>query len=183
MLLYTTETGIPLYKRPVDELAPGTALNYNGGGKNIPAARYYRKTRNCDTSCKITRVVKVADCNACKVKRSASTVLSKNYYQSRSEYLKARCRTYEQGLLAYNRSADGTITKDCCDDNNNCGVYKRSNAVYGETGAVSGSERILRTKYNTVSSQGKYIGDTNYNIQFKPQATVCHRRDGVKNVC
>jgi hypothetical protein len=141
-------------------------------------------------SCNVNNIIKIVDCNACKIKRSANTNLQKNYYSS-SELLKARCKTYTQGLTTNGYDPNNnSINKNCCDNSNNCGVYKRSNSQFNKQGAVSSSTRLLRLKYQSVSTNAKYNefqpiyrGDTTMNKPIIPQNPVCFRRNGVKNLC
>jgi hypothetical protein len=132
----------------------------------------------------------MSNCNTCRIVRSANTNLQKDYYSS-SELLKARCKTYEQGLTTngYN-PLNNSISKDCCDNNNNCGIYKRSNNQFNKQGAVSSSTRLLRLKYQNILTNAKYNefqpiyrGDTTMNKPIIPQKPVCHRRNGVKTKC
>jgi hypothetical protein len=157
----------------------------------IPTAKYFRKATTCGDKCTTTEVVKVVDCNACKVKRSANTKMSNTYYASSSSYLRARSKQYEQGLAKRNYNSEThSITKDGCDPRYNCGVMKNSNSAFRTNGAVSSGTKIMRTRYqnvvdsyNTNTLRPRYHGDTTTNVQFKSQKPVCHRRNGTKTTC
>ena len=157
----------------------------------IPTAKYFRKTIACGDQCSTTKVVKVIDCNACKIKRTANTKMSESYHASASSYLRSRSKKYEQGLAKRNYNSEThSITKDGCDPRYNCGVLKNSNSAFRTNGAVSAGAKIMRTKYqNVVSSydtntlRPRYHGETTTNVQFKPQQPVCHRKNGNKTTC
>lgn len=196
MLFLTYSNNTKKNTRPIDN-------NLNDGSQSYtkhstPPAKYYRKTNVCGTNCgDIHKIVKVVDCNACKVTYSANTVLNANtdnktYYASNSEYMKSRCKTYTQGLSTndYDQSTH-SIKKNCCDENNNCGTYKRNNNKFNTQGAVSSSARLLRLKYNAITTSGKYNnlrtryrGDTTTeNVLFKPSKPNCVKRNGDKIKC
>lgn len=191
MLFFTYNKPIQENKRPIDNIPDNYSPPYVGK-HTTPPAKYYRKTTNCAENCgTIVKIIKVYDCNACKITRSSNTKLNKNYYVSTSEYLKARCRSYNQGLTTTNLNPEtNTIEKSCCDNNNNCGIYKRSNEIYNSQGAVSSSSRLVRLKYQNIVTSAKYNdlkplyhGETTQNTQFKVQQPVCHIRTGTKNRC
>jgi len=150
MVLFLTTNKTTQQKRPADQ----ADLPVNS---KIPPARYYRKTLACNTGC-TQEVIKVENCNDRKVRYSANTVINADpskpkYYASRTEYLRARCRTYDQGVSGFSRNTEtNAIRKDCCDTDNQCGVYKKSNAKYNKNSAVSSSSRIHRLKYDTIAS-------------------------------
>ena len=157
----------------------------------VPTAKYYRKETVCSEKCDKTAVVKVVDSTACRVKRSANTKLSNSYYASSSSYLKSRSKQYDQALAKRNyNSTTHSITKDGCNTKYNCGVLKKSNSPFYKNGAVSASNKIMRTKYqNIVTSydtntlRPRYHGDTTLNVLLKPQKPVCHIKPGTKTTC
>lgn len=194
MLYFTYSNNAKVNKRPIDNVSNNYSPTYVGK-HTIPPAKYYRKQINCGNNCgTIDKIIKVVDCNACKVKRSANTKLNRDYYTSSNGYLKARCKTYNQGLTTtdYN-PLDNSIRKNCCNDNNNnynCGIYKRSNPSFNKQGAVSSSTRLLRVKYQSMVTSAKYNdniplyhGDTTMNKPLLPQPLVCNIRNGTKNKC
>lgn len=191
MLFFTYSNNVKVNKRPIDNVSNNYSPTYIGK-HTIPPVKYYRKQLNCGNNCgTIDKIIKVVDCNACKVKRSANTKLKRNYYTSTNEYLKARCKSYIQGLTMndYNPD-DNSIRKKCCDNDYNCGVYKRSNSKFAKQGAVSSSARLLRVKYQNVLTSAKYNenlplyhGDTTMNKPLLPQQLVCNIRNGTKNKC
>lgn len=196
MLFLTYSNNATKHTRPIDNVQPNYSPPYTK--HSSPPAKYYRKTNQCGTECgEINKIIKVVDCNACKVTYSANTVLNANtnektYYASNREYMKARCRTYDQGLTTNNyNSTTNSIKKSCCDDNNNCGTYKRNNNKFNKQGAVSSSARLLRLKYNSITTSGKYNnlrtryrGDTSSdNVLFKPAKANCVRRNGDNTRC
>lgn len=187
MLLFTYGTSTTKSVIPYD-----TTKTISGfvPGK-IPPAKYHRDELTCGTECSTTAVVKIVDCNACKPTRSANTNMNKTYYASSSSYLRSRSKKYEQALTARNyNSTTHTITKDGCDTKYNCGVYKRSNGAFQDTGAVSSAANTMRTKYQNVvtaynanSLRPRYHGEATMNVQFKPQDPVCHSKTGSKTTC
>jgi hypothetical protein len=171
MLFTYKENGLK-NERPVDN------ANLETFTQTMPVAKYYRKTKT-DNTCKTTEIIKNIDCNACKRNKS-STRISGNYSTSYKEYLKRKCKTYEQNMR----------NDSCCDASNNCFVYKRSNNKFNNNSAVDSSTRILRLKYDTIQTSGKYNihrikyrGDLTQNVLINDQFSSCKRRNGTKNVC
>ena len=87
------------------------------------------------------------------------------YNQSNTEYLKSRCRTYDQNMT--NKKADSKPWNghemDCAACPGDCGlgnsclssckkriIYKPNNYKFAQQGAVSGNTAINRKKYNTI---------------------------------
>lgn len=152
-------------------------------GRAAPAT-YTRKSVNCDSNCKTANATEVVKTSMCctpdrqKIRRSASTYVSKTYYTSSSQYLRARCKQYEQNL-----TRPETFS---CSENPDCHTptYKRSNAVFGANGAVPSSLRTYREKYNAVETTAKYNpnriryrGDIGYNVNIRNYAQpVCTKR-------
>jgi len=99
---------------------------------------------------------------------------TKTYAFSTAQYLKSKCKTYDQNLGAAKiPGINYTDTTNCCvepipynDDNVqrsalNCGdcngkapavIVKPNNKQYFQQGAVSSSSRIARLKYNTIQN-------------------------------
>jgi len=187
MLLFTYGTSTTQNQMPYSVTKNDSS--YVAG--KIPPAKYYRATTVCGDKCSTTEIISNIDCNACKVTRSSSTLLNKNYYTSSSSYLKARSKLYNQGTTPndYNATTN-QIRKDGCDLSYNCGVYKRNNQTFQSNGAVSSSANILRKKYQNIRTSSKYNdlrplyhGESTMNVQFKSQDPVCHIKTGTKNRC
>ena len=108
--------------------------------------------------------------------RPATTILSKTYYVDRKDYLRSRCRLYDQKLTAIPLTgvtyldANGALlyptnanverkTQDCptnCSDDTNAApscktIYKPNNIQYAKQGAVDSSDRLTRLKLNTIN--------------------------------
>ena len=107
-------------------------------------------------------------CNPEANRIKSRTTLSKNYYTSSSAYLRGRCNTFKQRQFNYlNKSSNSqnneydancccTNMPDSCTKDNNCRttIYKPSNAKFATQGAVSGSSRTARLKYDTITGAG-----------------------------
>lgn len=168
----------------------------------IPPAKYYRKALdNCNCVGGIREIIHNVDCctsNKDKIRYSANTNLDKNYYTTHAQYMKAKCKTFDQNYANFDKTpgdanGSGLTRPNCYNCKENCdpkSYYKRSNDKFGTTGAVSSSSRLLRLKYNTIKTSGKYNqfrpqyrGDTTQNIilpQYKPVQFV---RNGDKTKC
>jgi len=99
--------------------------------------------------------------------------------------MRKRCQTYKQNQYAYTTDIGkqrGQNSEACGDTCEHTVVYKPSNTVFSQRGAVNSDTRTERLKYVTVSSQEKYL--TN---RLKPvlQDSICHRyhRNGNKTNC
>ena len=147
-----------------------------------PTAKYYRKTcACCETPYLINQVFKNVTTCYCNITKSANTAfpIDQNtgkrvdYSQSRSEYLHSRCKTFNQN--SFNFDFNPT---NCC----NCNpVYKPNNAKYTTQGAVSSSARLLRLKYNNITTNAKYNanqpryrGDLTNNV-FINKSPMCKK--------
>lgn len=132
---------------------------YTEGGLNI-----YDKCISCDPE---SRVIK-----------SGVTKLDKNYYATRSAYLRARGKTFAQkstpqkrdgvtyvtsdGKPAYpSDSSTGSQVYNTPNCYTNCGtgktvttIYKPSNINYGVQGAVDSGTRMMRLKQNAMNKNG-----------------------------
>jgi hypothetical protein len=85
---------------------------------------------------------------------SASTNLSKNYYQTSKAYLKNRCRTFQQRQFNYVKEVDGVTTHVAqCPSTSECSkvIYKPNNEQYATQGAVSCGARLLKLNVDTIS--------------------------------
>ena len=89
------------------------------------------------------------------VRRSASTIIKKNYYTSNRNYLKAKCKTYDKNIILGDKNLDGTYKSPTCDDpSSNCNkkiIYKPTNRTHSQQGAVSASGNLLRKRNNTLA--------------------------------
>jgi hypothetical protein len=204
-MLFTNYLGKQMYskniykqRRPIDEevtLQNIPTTKYIG---NPPPAKYYRKTGVCDCNLpKVIQVINNVDCcktDKQKIIRSANTNLSKDYYTSSSQLLQQRCKTYEQNITAFEKTVGSSqIRPDCnnCPDGNpRVAYYKRSNPNFNKQGAVSSSARLVRLKYNAITTSSKfnpeqprYRGDTTNNVLLQQYTPICTHRIGNKNIC
>ena len=120
------------------------------------------------------------------IRRSASTNLDKNYYQTKSQYLKAKCKTYSQNTTLGEKKTNGSYKSSTCrNEKAKCNIpviYKPNNKSFQTQGSVSSSSYILRKKQNAMTNNfsslknayGKtyihkkpyYVNETGYDIQF-----------------
>ena len=133
--------------RPVD--------NGISNPSKIPVAKYYRKTLNCDCDGEKNegRVIEVFKDKGCcksdneKIIRSAiinKKTVDSGYCMDYNQYLKKRCKTYEQRNVVKPSCNNG------CKENN---IYKRSNSSFSSNGAVSASLQIESIKQNALYYQ------------------------------
>jgi hypothetical protein len=98
--------------------------------------------------------------------QSGSTVAKLKYYTNTSQYLNSRNMTYQQNQTIHVKSGDinsvpgtpssasnvySTNSVNSCVQNI---YYKPSNPQFAEQGAVSSSSRILRKKFDTITTVG-----------------------------
>lgn len=160
------------------------------------APTYYRKTGACEASCDVsnTEVFKMVECcESITPTRQANTVLSPTYYTSNSQYLKARCRTYDQRSFHFENSS-GTLLANCpqsCSTGCRTVAYKPNNAPFSTQGAVSSSNRIARLKYDAISGGASgncpdcriYHGDATLNTYVKDSYCKYVWKNGKKIAC
>jgi hypothetical protein len=78
--------------------------------------------------------------------RTASTVISKKYFQTSAEHLYNRCSTFDQAESHYNSNNTGECGTKC----ENLTVYKPSNQKFAQQGAVSSSTRLIDLQRNAI---------------------------------
>uniref|UniRef100_A0A6C0KGJ1 Uncharacterized protein n=1 Tax=viral metagenome TaxID=1070528 RepID=A0A6C0KGJ1_9ZZZZ len=171
---------------------------YTNRGLNI-----YRKTLDCTNCAKneTTEIYKDSlalcaenpNCSyydpVIKSINNKNGVKNYNYSYSYNEYLKRRCRTYEQNdfHFQYNDtdySGKANCPRACGDtasvDNCRTVIYKPNNKPFSQQGAVSASNRIQRLKYDTIASDLNTNGYSSYFaggqtgfINVKKNSLVC----------
>jgi hypothetical protein len=97
------------------------------------------------------------------VRRSASTIINKDFCWNSKQYLQRRCKTFDQNqTLGENiEGYDNEYYGASCfkDSENACKpvIYKPNNKPFKQQGGVSSSARISKLKYDTiVNSTNKY---------------------------
>lgn len=217
-MLFTNYQGKQMYrkkeytnKRPIDDLrastsysVPPTETRYYIG--NPPPAKYFRKTSNCNNECANTtstsdtgtiEVIKNVDCcktDTQKITRTANSNLSPTYFTTSSQLLKQRCKTYNQNITSFEKTVGSSqIRPDCLNcpnGNSRIAYYKRNNPGFNTQGAVSSSARLVRLKYNTVTTSSKfnpdqprYRGDSTHNVFLQQYTPVCTHRVGGRTIC
>lgn len=107
----------------------------------------------------------VVDANgSCKtgtthVRRPASTVISQNYYPDYKQYLKSRCKSYEQNNSLGKQISDGVYASTSMAGECSTGVYKNviykpTNSAFSKNDAVSGSTYVANKHNETVTKNG-----------------------------
>jgi len=104
------------------------------------------------------------------------------YYQSNAEYMRARCRTYEQNSFQFggdkkvskceNLVQPGAFRPNCqgcsnCQDKGICeqkiSYYKPNNCKFAVQGGVSSGLRVARLKYDTINTFANgFVNDPNF---------------------
>lgn len=107
------------------------------------------------------------------------------YSYTNSQYLRRKCRIYDRNLPV--STSGGKVYGNCSEDTQICKgeiTYKPNNAKFSTQGAVSGGERLLRLKYNTIAGDindgatccRRYTGETTQNIKITKKEQVCNRK-------
>lgn len=98
------------------------------------------------------------------VRRSASTIINKDFCWNSKQYLQRRCKTFDQNqtlgenVEGYDNEYFGaSCTKDPLGNACKPIIYKPNNKPFKQQGGVSSSSRIAKLKYDTiVNSTNKY---------------------------
>lgn len=125
------------------------------------------------TNCLDKNGKKIVISNPARVRRSASTVVKKEYYTTSKAYLKNRVKLYNQNQTLSNTNPQeapmfDTRSTNCCDGSNNTVkvYYKPNNPGYSKEGAVTSSNRIAKLKYDTIQNQNEQNKCCNDNSTF-----------------
>jgi hypothetical protein len=111
------------------------------------------------------------------------------YSYNNSQYLRRKCETYDRNLPTRTDATTGKVYGNCAEDASSvCKAeitYKPNNAKFSTQGAVSGGERLLRLKYNTIAGDingnntdccRKYTGEATLNINITKKEQICSTR-------
>jgi len=155
-----------------------------------PTAKYYRKSALCCDNGPFTMTV-FKNVRTCCNSISKHGYLQANtaqqidingnlpdYHPDRRSYLQSRCLNFDKRSFNFNHNPDtNEADANCCSSNPsicNKVIYKPNNAQYSVQGAVSSGERLLRLKYNNITTTSKfnqyhrrYRGDTSENQYLK----------------
>jgi hypothetical protein len=118
-------------------------------------------------------------------KTGGSYTNDNTYSYTNSQYLRRKCQTYDRNLPVTTKGTD--VFGNCSEDTTACNgkiTYKPNNAKYSTQGAVTGGERLLRLKYNTIAGDindnssccRKYTGESTQNINITKKEQVCNNR-------
>ena len=135
------------------------------------------------------------------VRRSASTIINKDFCWNNKQYLQRRCKTFDQNQTLgenveefVNEYYSASCTKDPLGNLCKPVIYKPNNKPFKQQGGVSSSSRIAKLKYDTiVSSTNKYdsllanLDSSTHILNRKPtpcrQWRVRGKRDKTNLVC
>lgn len=112
----------------------------------------------------ITNVLNDAKCTtgSAYVRRSATTIINKNFCWNSKQYLQRRCKTFDQNQtlgenIEYNEYYGASCTRDPLGNICKPVIYKPNNKQFKQQGGVSSSAKIAKLKYDTiVNSTNKY---------------------------
>lgn len=97
------------------------------------------------------------------IRRSANTIINKNFCWNSKQYLQSRCKTYDQNQqigknISGNKYLSGSCVNKCNLNLDNVGViYKPNNTQFQQQGSVTSGSRIAKLKYDTIrNSTNKY---------------------------
>jgi hypothetical protein len=95
------------------------------------------------------------------VRRSATTIINKDFCWNSKQYLQRRCKTFDQNqTLGTHVEGSEFYSASCTKDSGNiCKpvIHKPNNKQFKQQGGVSSSARIAKLKYDTiVNSTNKY---------------------------
>ena len=111
-----------------------------------------------------------------------------NYSYTNTQYLRRKCRIYERNLPVSTNAAGTKVYGNCSEDTTSCKgeiTYKPNNSKFSTQGAVSGGERLLRLKYNTIAGDinsnnpdccRKYTTYANNDITITKKEQICNNR-------
>lgn len=196
--------------RPIDTYMDGEIIP-SSFNRRAPPAKYYRKTTECCNSSSkenINQVFKFVQCCTTKPKYSANTAFPvdlttgkrPDYFSSMAQYRKNRGATFDQKntMYQYNSTTNEVTTNTCSDSTSskvcNKAYYKPRNAGFDTNGAVDASTRLVKLKYNTITTSAKYNqhhrlyrGDTSQNTHndliYHDTPCVRYRRNGNLTSC
>jgi len=176
MTKYNSITNIPGKANPIKQwrkqLAPSLSNNVIQSHPTMQALENGVKT-DLDLCKSYTDVLYVDTCNGVSgsnpcvtgsfdIRRSASTIINKEFCWNSKQYLQSRCKTFDQnqtlGVQLEGSSYKGAscVTKP---DGSVCKpiIHKPNNTQFKQQGGVSSSARIAKLKYDTIrSSTNKY---------------------------
>ena len=144
---------------------------------NCNGMKYVDKKNNNSTQC-------IGGSN--HIKRSGSTSVKVNYYQTHAKYLQSKCKTHSQNSTLGEKNTNGTYkSTNCSSLHSKCNkpiVYKPSNKNFSTQGSVSSSAYLLRKKNNAITNNSAslktaygntyvkgvayYPGTTGYEIKY-----------------
>jgi len=197
MTKYDITPNIPGKPNPIKEwrkqLKPSISDNFVQSNPTIQALENSVKTSTDMNLCKAQDNIyflndcKGVDSSSCvtgsfQIRRSASTVINKQFCWNSKQYLQSRCKTFDQNqtlgahvdgnnylrssCVTYTDISSGDLTYNgdnfnskivTCNSSNNPIIYKPNNRVFKQQGGVSSSSRIARLKYDTIrNSTNKY---------------------------
>ena len=124
-------------------------------------------------------VINCQDCNSDqKAKdriKSASTILSKQYYTTLQEYRRAKCKTYQQNIIQYQPNTSELMSTFNCQKSCCIPIHKRNNRKHDVQGAVTASANINTIKQQELANSSIY--NTNM-YPFQPRIVTstecCH---------
>jgi|TARA_B110000967_G_C18850677_1_gene544455 hypothetical protein len=168
----------------------------------------YRKKANVECTIKMQEIYKdpyTKSCGkTCYYDRRIRTMNNKNgvkdtdYNYDYNQYLKKRCKTFEQNNIRFLNTDGKTYRSNCSNVDLSCNTYKIKNKKFSTNSAVSSSSRLNRLRYDTiVGAQGKnckngdevcgiYTSNTRYkNKNLDPKIKQCKymRIAGVMRKC
>lgn len=119
-------------------------------------------------------------------RKTGGTYTNDNEYSyTNSQYLRKKCRIYDRNLPV--STIGDKVYGNCSEATTACNreiTYKPNNAKFSTQGAVSGGERLLRLKYNTIAGDindgatccRKYTSEATQNINITKKEQVCNNR-------
>jgi hypothetical protein len=139
---------------------------------------------NCDETSCYSPIIK----STINSRKSNGTYTNDNEYSyTNSQYLRRKCRIYDRNLPASTSTNGDKVYGNCSEATPQCNgeiTYKPNNAKFSTQGAVSGGERLLRLKYNTIAGDindnskccRKYTSEATQNINITKKEQVCNRK-------
>jgi len=168
----------------------------------------YRKTGNKKCTIKMQEIYKDPYSKSCgstcyydrriRTINNKGGVKSTTYNYDYKQYLRNRCKTFEQNNIRFLNSDGETYRSNCSNVDLSCNTYKIKNKKFSTNSAVSSSSRINRLRYDTiVGAQGKnckngdevcgiYTSNTRYkdkNLNPKVKRCEYRRIAGVMRKC
>ena len=177
MTKYNSIPNIPGKPNPIKhwrkQIEPSVSKNLIQSHPTIQALENSVKTENSNLCKSYDDIDYIDTCNGVpgsnpcvtgsfEIRRSANTIINKEFCWNNKQYLQSRCKTYDQNQtlgthVDGSKYYSGSCTTDASGNVCKPVIYKPNNKQFKQQGGVSSSSRIAKLKYDTIrNSTNKY---------------------------